>query len=343
MENMPGDAALRSSMIRRMLVQSSASGEIKIPAVPGMLDEYVTLCRKLFASFGIEFSDDELAHLRGVLDEQLAQAFDASSRSQIVITYEKPACTPVEYNIAPRWLTVEEAYDDWVATREPPYFGSEPDARVMAVAAQRGEPARCRVLDIGAGTGRNALALARRGHPVDAIEMTAAFADSIAQQARDSGLDVRVLQRDMFAGAGDLHTDYGLIMLSEVVSDFRDTGQLRQVFELAAHCLQPGGYLLFNVFLPRDGYVPDDAARQFGQQVYTSIFTRGELAAAAAGLPLHLVADDSVHDYEKAQLPAEAWPPTSWYARWVNGQDVFDGAVEDSPIEMRWLIYRKAD
>ena len=66
-----------------------------------------------------------------------------------------------------------------------------------------------------------------------------------------------------------------------------------------------------------------------------------EIAAAAAGLPLELESDDSVYDYEKAHLPATAWPPTSWYAGWVSGQDVFDVPREASPIELRWLGYRK--
>lgn len=318
-----------------------ANGEIVLPAVPGMLDDYVKLCDDTFTTLGVHFSPDELANLRGVIEEQLRESYSASQRSDIVIRYEVPTGLVANYRVAPRWLTVGQAYDNWVATREPPLFGTEPDARVVAVAAQAGEPAMSPVLDIGAGTGRNSLALARRGHPVDAVEMTQKFAEIITIEAQGEGLSVRVLRRDVFETLDDLRTDYRLILLSEVVSDFRDPTQLRKLFELAAHCLAPGGQLLFNIFLPRGDYTPDDVALQLGQQCYTSIFTRSDLAAAEVGLPLQLIADDSVYEYEKANLPADAWPPTSWYAAWVNGQDVFDLPMDQSPIEMRWLVFRK--
>ena len=58
-------------------------------------------------------------------------------------------------------------------------------------------------------------------------------------------------------------------------------------------------------------------------------------------MPLQLVSDHSVHEYEKANLPAGAWPPTSWYADWVSGRDVFDLPRENCPIEMHWLVYQK--
>jgi len=334
------DAALRQALARRLQVRSTASGRIRMPAVPALLDECQANCLRFFAALGVDFTPEQTARLREVLAGQLTAAYAASPRSEILVTYDAPVGRQVNWTVKPEWVSVQAAYDNWVATRKPPFFGTAPDARVWSLVNGASEPRSCPVLDIGAGTGRNALAIAHRGHPVDAIEMSSQFAALLRDEAARESLPVRVIERDLFAGAGDLRSDYGLVVLSEVVSDFRDTGQLRQMFELAAACLAPGGRLVFNIFLPRVGYVPDDAARQLGQQVYTSIFTYPEVAAAAAGLPLELVADDSAHDYERQHLPEGAWPPTGWYADWASGRDVFDLPRDESPIELRWLVYQ---
>jgi SAM-dependent methyltransferase len=333
--------ALREAMARRLYRGSVVSGQISVAAAPGMIDEYVKMCDAVFTGVGVRFSADELAQLKTVLEGQLAEAFKASPRSRIIISYDSPVGRVLNYHVKPEWSTIENAYDYWIATRQPPLFGTEPDARVWALAGESTDPRTHPVLDIGAGTGRNALALARRGHPVDAVEMTPKFAEIIRAEAQREALGVRVIQRDVFATTEDLRRDYRLILLSEVVSDFRTTQQLRGVFELAAHCLMPGGRLVFNAFLTRPGYTPDNAARELGQQVYTTIFTREELTSAAGLLPLALVGDDSVYEYEKAHLPDGAWPPTSWYADWVSGLDVFAVDRETCPIEMRWLVYQK--
>lgn len=332
---------VRQAMLRRLQRRAVVKGEIVLPAVPGMLEEYITLCDETFRAIGVEFSKEDFDHMRGILSSQLAQAYAASPRSDIVIAYESPVGMTATYTINSRWFTVAGAYDNWIATREPPLFGTEPDARVWDLAGEAADPSTFRVLDIGAGTGRNSIALARRGHPVDAVEMTGGFADIIRAEAAKELLNIRVVQRDVFATLEDLRTDYQLILLSEVVSDFRNTEQLKGLFDLAAHCLAPGGRLLFNIFLVRAGHTVDDAARELGQQAYTSIFTPAELASASSQLPLELIADDSVYEYEKSHQPAEKWPPTSWYANWTTGLDVFDLPPEQCPIEMRWLVYRK--
>lgn len=333
---------LREAMTRQLQTRTLASGEIRVPAVPGMIDDYVTMCDGVFAGLGAKFSAEELAHLRTVLEGELRQAYAGSHRSEIVISYDFPYGMVLNYNVRAEQLTVDAAYENWVASREPPLFGSEPDARVLALAGLTLAPREFPVLDIGAGTGRNALALARRGHPVDAVEMTPAFAETIRAEAAQEQLDVTVIQRDVFAAGGGLRADYQLMVLSEVVSDFRSVGELRALFELAAGHLAPGGRLVFNVFLARHGYIPDAAARELGQQTYSTIFTRDELAAANAGLPLELLADDSVYDYEQAHLPPGAWPQTSWYPDWVRGLDVFYVEPDACPIPMRWLVYRRA-
>ena len=345
MDNFPlgsvDSTQLNESMTRRFYTRSVVNGEVRLPAVPGMIDEYVKMCASIFADVGRRFTDEELAQVRKVLEAQLAQAYSTSPRSSIVISFNAPVGPTLNYQVRAEWWTVAGAYENWIATREPPLFGTEPDARVWALANEAADPTTHRVLEIGAGTGRNALALARRGHPVDVVEITPKFAEMIRSTAERESLDVRVIVRDVFSTMADLRRTYQLIVLSEVVSDFRTTQQLRGLFELAAHCLPRGARLVFNIFLARGGYTPDPAAREFGQQEYTSIFTRHEMSAAAAGLPLELVADDSVYDYEKAHLPEGAWPPTSWYPDWVSGRDVFPVEREMSPIEMRWLVFRK--
>lgn len=349
---MSSDAAqLREAMAKRLRRRGVSNGQITLPAVPGMLDEYVSMCDKIFTALGRKFSDSERDHLRTLLAKELANAYAGSNRSSIVISYDAPIGTMLNYFIKPEWTSLADTYDNWVATRKPPLFGTHPDARVWALSSQIIEiiDARsARILDIGAGTGRNALALARRGHPVDAVELTPKFAEILRAEAYKHLLPVQVIDRDIFDSMDDLHKNYQLIVLSEVTPDFRAPEQLRAVFELAAECLSPGGHLVFNVFMPRAEFVSDSAVRelwqairQLAQQVYTGLFTGEEIDGAAAGLPLRLMKNDSVYDYEKANLPAGEWPPTGWYADWVSGLDVFALPRERSPIEMRWLVYRK--
>ncbi|BBY31318.1 class I SAM-dependent methyltransferase [Mycolicibacterium sediminis] len=331
----------RRAMDRRLKRRAVVKGEITIPAVPHMLHEYVAMCVETFEAVGCAFDPTQLSNLEAILREQLDIAFAASPRSEIVLTYESPIGTAMNYFVRPQWLSLEATYDNWIATREPPLFGTHPDARVIELAGRAPDPREFPILDIGAGTGRNALALARRGHPVDAVEMTPGFAATITKAARQESLRVRVIERDVFASVDELLDDYKLILLSEVVSDFRSPEQVRGVLELAVRCLAPGGHLVFNAFVAADGVVVDEAMREIGQQMYTSIFTREELDAASSSLPIQLIADDSVYDYEHEHLPSEAWPPTSWYADWTTGRDVFDLPREECPIDMRWLVYRR--
>lgn len=306
-----------------------------------MVDRYTDKCARIFRELGRPFSDPEIAQLRSVLSDQLTAAYSHSQRSSITVSYTAHIAQGLTYEVTNRCWTLEEAYHDWIATREPPLFGTEPDARIWTLANAAPDPRTFRILDIGGGTGRNTLPLARRGHPVDVVELTEKFAESIRADAGIESLNVRVIQRDVFEAEAELRRDYSMILLSEVVPEFRTPDKLRHLFELAARCLAIDGVLVFNIFLADASYQPDEAARQFAQQAYSGFFTRPELKSAVAGLPLELVADDCVYEYEQANLPEGAWPPTNWYVGWISGHDVFGLAHGESPIDFRWLVYRK--
>ncbi|MBN1605423.1 MAG: class I SAM-dependent methyltransferase [Polyangiaceae bacterium] len=329
------------AMWRRVQERIGISGIIRIPAVPALLDEYVSMCAAVFAACGRALSAPERDRSRALISTALEEAFAGSPRSKIAIQYQAPPGAPLQYEVKPEVRTLAAAYENWIGTTNEPLFGSHPDARVLALAQDSPEPGACPVLDLGAGTGRNALGLARRGHPVDAVEITPKFADIIATEAARDGLSVRVLARDVFEDPSELRRDYGLFLLSEVVPDFRGTAQLRRVFELAARVLGDGGQLVFNVHLAAQGFTPDRAARQFAEQCYSALFTPSEVAQCTAGLPFELVSVDPVHDYEALHLPKEAWPPTPWYANWVLGLDVYDTVRDRSPVELVWVVYRK--
>lgn len=326
---------------QRLRQRSTVSAELRLPAVPAMLADYVELCLDSFAVIGVQFDAHEETALCTVLAEQLEQAFAASPRSTLVITYHKPIGQALTYHIKAEWELLADCYDAWVESRDPPLFGSAADARVMALSAQVKDPSACPVLDLGAGTGRHAIALARRGHPVDAVELSPAFAAQLRQEANIQGLAIQVIEQDLLLETSTGRPDYGLVVVSEVVSDFRSAAQLRQMFERASRCLRVDGRLVLNLFAPKAGFRPDAAARQLGQQLYTALFSYAEISAALKDLPLQLESDDPAYAYERQHQRDADWPPTSWYSSWARGMDLFGLLSHQSPVELRWLVYRK--
>ena len=121
MENPPvgsvNPTLLREAMARRLYRRSVVTGQITLPAVPGMIDEYVRMCDNIFAAVGRKFTAEELANAKTLLEGQLAEAYAASQRSNIVISFNAPIGTVLNYHIKPEWWTIEGTYENWIATR----------------------------------------------------------------------------------------------------------------------------------------------------------------------------------------------------------------------------------
>ena len=337
--------ALRDAIVARLPHRSAGSGQFRWPAIPALLDQYLDILLALFAGLGRSFDEAETRALRELLARELNAAFEASPYSKLVVEYatEDPPSTALNYEIKREVITVADEYDDWVRTRTPPLFGANPDAKLMALAHAFGAPESVAVLDVGAGTGRNTLPLARAGFQVDAVELAPALVAVLRQDIGGAGANAQVFEGDALDPSLAIPTGkYQLVVLAEVVaSHFRDQDQLRQLFERATTWLAPSGVLLFSAFVATDGYEPDALARQASQVFWSCLFTRGELAEASRGLPLRLVSDESTYSFERRHLPKEAWPPTGWFSDWARGRDLFHLPVGKSPHELRWLAYRK--
>lgn len=321
-----------------------SEGNISFPAAPSLLEHYLRRLSSMFASMGKTFSRDELASLRAFLEPRLQAGFEKSPHARIHVRWEPEAApgTGVDYKI---WLedgSLEAEYAHWSTTEGPPPFGANADAKLLQVVAELGKPAPQRILDIGAGTGRNALALARAGFRVDALELTPAFCEALRAAASAENLPIKVVQSSVFAPKLRLGSDkYAAVICSEVTSHFRGPTELRAFFERVAACIRPGGSLLVNAFLADADFEPTSAGRELSQVAWSTQFTRPELTKATRGLGLSLISEDSVHDFERAHQPSEGWPPTTWFESWSQGLNCYRMPRGKAPMQLRWLHYRK--
>lgn len=315
----------------------SARGELALPCAPALYDYYGDKIETLLTSLGQRLSQSDRAKIQTKLQTELQRGYDASPYSQLIWSY-RVGDRGFKLKIVARIRSLADQCQHLINTVKTPLFGRHPDAKVMDLARSLGAPETSPVLDAGAGTGRNALPLARLGHPVDALELAPAFVERLQVCAREERLPLRPIAGDVL----DPHVPlkpaaYDLVVLSEVVPHFESTTQLRSLLVRMADIVRPGGRLLFSLFLAVEGYQCDRLAREMARLTDSFIFSREELAQALDGLPFEVRSDESVCDYERDRLPSEAWPPTDWFEWWATGQRLFALSQGTPPIELRWI------
>ncbi|MFD5869486.1 MULTISPECIES: class I SAM-dependent methyltransferase [Actinomycetes] len=128
-------------------------------------------------------------------------------------------------------------------------------------------------LDLGAGAGRHALWLARRGWAVTAVDFSAPALARTRELAGQEGLDVRTVQADL-TDHQSASSAYGLILLAYV---HPESGGRAALLAGAARSLAPGGRIVVV------GHHPDNVGRGVGgpsdpEQAYAPEVLAGELA-----------------------------------------------------------------
>jgi 2-polyprenyl-3-methyl-5-hydroxy-6-metoxy-1,4-benzoquinol methylase len=324
--------------------QPTTKGSWILPCVPALDGDYAEKIDRLFTLLDQPLSKTELKRLQAGLAVELEKGFRASAYSRLVFRYQSvpPPGKGFACHVNARVQTLEERCQHLVETHSEPLFGRYPDAKVMAVAQTLPDVAASPILDIGAGTGRNTLPLARLGYPVDALELAPAFALQLQTALESEGLSGQVIPGDVLDERVSLVSGgYRYVFLAEVVPHFNSYEQLRSLMERLSEVMASGGWLLFSTFLAVEGYEPDALALQMSRVTDAFVFTRSQLASALKNLPLQLISDESVVEYEQAHLPPSAWPPTEWFSHWASGRRLFALTREQPPVELRWILCQR--
>lgn len=317
-------------------------GDILFPCVPVLADEFTTRLITAWATLGRPISNEEGAELRACMRTALMTGYETSPHGAIYVSWEGFPGGAITYKIDLQVQSLQDRYNDWHQTEEGALFGALPDAKLMSIAATLGQASGAPVLDVGAGKGRTALALAAKGHPTDAIEIVPAFCQVIRESAARAALPVRVFESDVLSESLRLEpAHYHLAYASEVLSHFRSAEDARLLFVKLANALAPGGLLAFNAFVGRHGYIPDRLARELGYTLFASPFSSNDFACLVSELPFEKLSDESAFEFEKANTPPTAWPPTTWFESWSQGSNIYDVPPGKAPVDLRWLVYRR--
>ena len=139
-----------------------------------------------------------------------------------------------------------EIKDDWYRTAYPPEMDklpwadktvSEVDRLIAMLRPQGGE----RILDMGCGTGRHSLELARRGFPVVGVELLEANVKVGERAAEERSLDVQFIQGDLRELEFEEEFDLVVTLNDGGIGYFESDAENLRTFEVISRALKPGG------------------------------------------------------------------------------------------------------
>jgi len=166
-----------------------------------------------------------------------------------------------------------------------------------------GRPGPKSVLDLGCGTGRHAVILARRGHVVHGVDISEAMLDIARSRAAAQALDIPFLHGDVRSFRAGRTFDIVLLMFAVLGYQLSDEDVDATLDTAAAH-LMPGGLLIFDCW-----YGPAVEAIGPTSRVKVLRLDDGELVRTATG---RLNGDGTCTvNYELVRRTSEAIAATS--------------------------------
>jgi SAM-dependent methyltransferase len=189
----------------------------------------------------------------------------------------------------------------------PEMYGEQPSD--PAVYAAGVFPAGGRVLELGAGHGRDALFFARQGFRVLATDFSAEGLRQLAARAEGQGLAVTTGLQDvrepLALADGSMDGVYAHMLLCMALS----SSEIRGLVDEVRRVLRPGGSFVYTVRHTGDAHFGEGESR--GDDIWehggfaVHFFSRELVDSLAEGWQL-----DEVHAFEEGALPRRLWRVT---------------------------------
>jgi hypothetical protein len=58
-------------------------------------------------------------------------------------------------------------------------------------------------------------------------------------------------------------------------------------------------------------------------------------------LPLTVISNESLVEYEHTHLPRDAWPPPGWFMSWTTSKAIMPLEKGYPAIDLRWILCRR--
>lgn len=202
----------------------------------------------------------------------------------------------------------QQVHWDAVYQRKPEMFGSTPSASAVRAAERFRQAGAVRVLELGAGHGRDALYFAAEGLSVTALDYSATGLQALRSKAVEVGVADRIVTREhdvrqpLPLPTGSVDAVYAHLLLCMALSTEEIRGLIAEVWRV----LVPGGVLIYTVRNTGDAHYGigidhgDNIFETSGYAVH--FFDRSLVDSLADGWKLEVVVSD-----EEGSLPRRIW------------------------------------
>jgi 2-polyprenyl-3-methyl-5-hydroxy-6-metoxy-1,4-benzoquinol methylase len=139
----------------------------------------------------------------------------------------------------------EELFENYAEGYDREAFTQGTLGEVDFIEAEAGGDRRKKILDVGCGTGRHAVELAKRGYEVTGLDLSETQLGKARAKAAEAGVKVKFIRADARDFRIDTLFDLA-IMICEGAFPLMETDEMNfRILKNITHALKPGGKLIF--------------------------------------------------------------------------------------------------